>query len=137
MSYFVGLDLGQASDYTALAVVERTEPVQDDLFPRPAQYAVRHLQRWPLGTPYTSIVQEVGARLDRPLLRGCWLVVDNTGVGRAVSDLFRQSLADQSRRPRPPARLVPVTITAGFHARTEAGGWHVPKRDLAGVLAVL
>lgn len=137
MAFYVGLDLGQVSDYTALSVVEATDPVYDDLFPRPSQYAVRYLQRWPLGTPYTTIVKNVASLLDRPpLLQGCALVLDNTGVGRAVSDLFRQSLSDHSRRVNLP-KLVPVTITAGFHATKQKGGWHVPKKDLAGVLSVL
>ena len=40
--YFVGLDLGQAQDYSALAIVEQV------LMP-PAQpvYEARHLFRWP------------------------------------------------------------------------------------------
>ena len=56
--YYVGLDLGQAQDYTALSVVERSEkfPVgslpDPSVTPREAHYAVRHLRRWPLGTPY-------------------------------------------------------------------------------------
>lgn len=137
MTYFVGLDLGQASDYTALAVVERQEQPSDALFPLPPRYAVLHLRRWALGTPYTGIVADVATLLDRHPLPGCVLTVDATGVGRAVVDAFRVALADRSSRPQPPARLVPITITAGFHARPEAQGWHVPKRDLAGVLSVL
>lgn len=136
MAYYVGLDLGQAADYTALAVVERFDSVESDFRVKPSRYAVRHMQRWPLGTPYTKIVSDVAAILDRPPLPGCHLVLDNTGVGRAVTDLFRQNLSDQSRSANPP-KLVPVTITAGFHARQEKGGWHVPKRDLAGILSVL
>jgi hypothetical protein len=85
--YFTGLDLGQARDYTAVAVLERTTPPD----PRPEDrklhhYAVRHLQRLPLGTPY----REVGTRLARlfagPPLTGTMLAVDYMGVGRAVLD---------------------------------------------------
>src|SRR5689334_13159211 len=52
-TYVSGLDLGQASDFTALAVLEKT------IFPDPSptgkpviNYAVRHLERFPLGTAY-------------------------------------------------------------------------------------
>jgi hypothetical protein len=38
--YYVGLDLGQAADYTALAVVEQKSADEK------AYYDVRHLQRW-------------------------------------------------------------------------------------------
>ena len=48
--YIVGLDLGQAADYTALCVVERTfEPDPDDARRRVSSYGVRHLRRWPCG----------------------------------------------------------------------------------------
>src|SRR5438105_473244 len=58
-TYFVaGLDLGQATDPTALAVVERTRADADH--PRP-QHSLRYLKRWPLKTPYPEIVGETAA----------------------------------------------------------------------------
>ena len=47
-SYRIGLELGQAQDYTALAVVERAEtddPGAPDGIHR--MHAVRYLRRWP------------------------------------------------------------------------------------------
>ena len=55
------------------------------------------------------------------------LVVDYTGVGRPVVDLLRAGGLDP----------VPVTITGGDQATYERGVWRVPKRDLAGAVAVL
>ena len=125
--FIVGLDLGQAQDPTALAVVERSQ-ASDGVI-----YAARHLQRWPLRTAYTEIVRDVTTLLQRPPLRSATaaLVVDATGVGAAVMDLFRaESLGADD--------LVPVTITAGADAqKDEEGGWRVPKRDLVGVVQVL
>ena len=98
--YIVGLDLGQAQDPTALAVIERSRASDG------ASYAVRHLKRWPLRTAYTEIVEEVTTLLRRPPLRDtvAALVVDATGVGSAVVDLFKAvSLGGDG--------LVPVTIT--------------------------
>jgi hypothetical protein len=48
-AYFFGLDLAQTTDYTALAAVER--PPQTPLSPAGDWYALRHLQRFALGTP--------------------------------------------------------------------------------------
>src|SRR5215468_6955723 len=86
-TFIGGLDLGQASDYTALAIVEKTEHVEGG--ERVASYAVRHLHRWQLKTPYPQIVAEVVEKFSRPPLADSALAVDQTGVGRPVVDLFR------------------------------------------------
>jgi hypothetical protein len=131
-TFLVGLDLGQTADPSALAVVEvvRRFPAgavpDPDVTPLVNHFNVRHLQRWPLGTPYPGIVKDVTALLERPPLPGARLVVDATGVGRAVVDLFRQT----SLRPN----LVPVTITPGHRALFARGSWYVCKKDLAGAL---
>jgi hypothetical protein len=86
-----------------------SEQARDDLqtrglaLPKPA---VRHawtlrrriilvtlvLQRWPLGMPSVVIVDEVCELLGGPALGcNCRLVVDYTGVGRAVGELFTQA----------------------------------------------
>jgi hypothetical protein len=154
MAWYVGLDLGQAQDYTALAAVEQTEapaPTADaDIIPAPApdigeaqaeaptanrpakplpHFAVRHLNRWQLGTPYPAIVADVAALLAADPLKRCTLCVDATGVGRAVIDLFRQA--------KLPARLSPITITAGHSASLAGDGWHVPKKDLVAIMQTL
>ena len=127
MEYYVGLDLGQAQDPTALSVVERSEQFPHGSLPDPSvtrkvgHYAVRHLKRWQLGTPYPDIVRDVTALLERPPLPGCCLAVDATGVGRAVVDLFRQA--------RLSARLVPITITSGHDASRAGGGWETAGCD--------
>src|SRR5262249_15051200 len=123
--FFVGLDLGQAQDFTALAVLER--PPNDG--PEGPVYALRHLVRWPLGTPYTAIVPAVARIVSAAPLCGCDLVADQTGVGRALVDMLRQALV---------AYVVPVTITGG-HAVSQApdGSYHVPKKELVTCLQVL
>lgn len=129
MPFVTGLDLGQAQDPTAMAVVETR------LGPHPVTpgrlawyYAVRALPRWPLGTRYPEVVADVAERLSGKL-PGEPLVVDQTGVGRAVVDCFRL-------HPKCP-RLIPVTITAGHRAVQEPDGWKVPKKELVAVLQVL
>lgn len=122
----MGLDLGQAQDYTALSVVERLEPGADR---REPCCHVRHLERFPLRTPYPEIVARVAFLLHTEHLRGrCTLVADATGCGAPVVDLLRLCRV-------PP---VAVTITGGDVAtKDERGGWRVPKRDLVSTLQVL
>ena len=49
--YFLGLDLGQTRDFTALAVLERSPPTNAGTAVEKPDYALRHLHRFPLGTP--------------------------------------------------------------------------------------
>jgi hypothetical protein len=125
--YFVGLDLGQTADFTALAVLERPA------LPRGSDktvYGLRHLQRFPLGTAYTRIVPAVAKLVTAsPLAGHVSLVVDQTGVGRAVVDMLK--IAAQ-------CHVVPVTITGGQSVtEAEDGSKHVPKKDLVTDLQLL
>jgi hypothetical protein len=65
LSYFVGLDLGQSRDHSALAVVERADLMLDEIdhmtYARlmERRYRVRFLERIALGTPYPNVVERV------------------------------------------------------------------------------
>jgi hypothetical protein len=91
---------------------------------------VRHLERFPPGTPYPEVGARVAALFaERPLCNGT-LVVDQTGVGKPVIQLLRKA--------QPKAHIRPVTITAGHHsAPDERGGWLVPKKELVSTLQIL
>jgi hypothetical protein len=132
--HFVGMDLGQPHEFTALAVLERPLAFAEDLLAgrRPA-YALRHLRRFPLGTPYPEVMQAVIRLLSTARLSDPALVVDQTGVGHAVVDMLADAL-----RGRVPCLFFPMTLTAG-HAVTggEAAVLHVPKKELVGTLQVL
>jgi hypothetical protein len=129
-SYIVGLDLGQASDYSALCVVERTAaPDPANAARRLNSFAVRHLHRWKLGTPYPVIVEDVAALGRRPPLPLSMLAMDGTGVGRAVVDLFRGA--------KLPLQLVPISITGGDRGGSANGFLTVPKRNLVAVMQTL
>ena len=125
ITYLAGLDLGQASDYTALAILQRTITTN----PREKFFAVRHLERFPLGTSYPTICDRVVELFDEPPLSNGTLAVDQTGVGRAVVDLIR--------RARLQAVIRPITITAGHAVVPDDAGWHIPKKELVSVLQVL
>jgi hypothetical protein len=113
MTWLVGLDLGQAADATALAAVEQTGQ------PGAYQYACRWLERW-LGVPYPAQVARVQTLLATPELAGARLIVDRTGVGRGVYDLFVAT----GERP------VGVTVHGGDKVVCEGDAYRVPKRDL-------
>jgi len=119
----MGLDLGQAADYTALAVL-RQSAVEG--FRR---YEALAIKRWPLGTAYTEIVEAVGRLIDKHQLASQDLVVDGTGVGRPVVDMIRKA--------RMGANLRPVTITGGSKESCADGYWHVPKVALISCTNVL
>jgi len=127
--YFVGLDLGQSQDFTAIAVLERAELSGDW---DPAMYAwrktialrLRHLERVPLGTPYTEVVDRVVVvTRSADLAERCQLIADATGVGRPVMDMLRRAGLGSSR-------LWPVLITGGDMETYANGHYRVPKRDL-------
>src|SRR5215211_4243737 len=90
--FFFGLDLGLAADYTALAIIERPARARRE---DPAPLHCRHLERWPLRTPYPQIVADVGRMIRSDEMRAApeppVLAVDATGVGPAVVDLFREA----------------------------------------------
>jgi len=123
-SYAAGLSLGQASEATGFAVLEKRGP------PAEATYAVRHLVRFPPGTPYAAIVAAVTEAFAAPPLRDSPLVIDQTAVGRNIYDLFRNGNTG--------AAVLGLAVTAGHSAgKDDHGGELIPKKDLVGVLQVL
>ena len=148
-AFAVGLDLGQASDFTAIVVDELVRlpdgpsapPTVVDLGPfkisraAPAQtptfeHHFRHIQRFALKSSYPDIVRRVGEIVTGLKSLGrIVLVIDQTGVGRAVFDMFVQA--------RYGVPLCGVTITGGHQAIQDPERpslWTVPKKDLVGVL---
>jgi hypothetical protein len=128
--YFMGLDVGQAGEFTALAVIERTATGECVAGRQVFHHAVRHLQRFTAGTSYAEIVGVVKTMFaDRPL-KGGMLIVDVTAVGRPVLDLLYDAHIDGG--------VMPVSITAGQYAAVdERGGWLVPRKELASLLQLL
>jgi hypothetical protein len=111
--FTIGCDLGQSHDPTAIAVVRRL-----DSWPAKPVFQVGHLERLPLGTPYPGVVSHVSHMLGRPQVRGnVELVIDFTGVGRPVFDMFVQHGISP----------IGVTITAGDATSHEGLVWRVPK----------
>lgn len=122
--YILGLDLGQQNDYTVLSCLI---PSQQD---KSIVYSLPYLKRLPLKTPYPTIVELINNFISSP--RGIYkdyvLIVDYTGVGRPVVDLFKEH----------GLQIISINITGGNKAnwvsRVEA---NVPKRDIVSAIQVV
>src|SRR5918995_209971 len=146
MFYYVGLDLGQAQDYTALAVLEQqlwTGPEVDwadfgVFFPEgvePGGWVSPSV----VGPVYAERILAVNARYlkgplaaDSPLflrhlMRYPRLLADKTGVGAAVVDSFYEK----------GVYPISVTIHGGSAVTEEVRGFRVPKRDLVASVQTL
>ncbi len=133
-SLFIGLDLGQSKDFSALAVIECLRTVSyDSGKDEITQLNCIHLQRWKLRTPYPAIVADVVRMINNldPFLYPkdkTTLAIDATGVGAPVVDLFK--------REQIHAELRPIQIVGGANVSEEFGMTRVPKRDLVSVVQV-
>jgi len=118
----VGVDLGQQNDYTAICILEVEAGESENL------YNLRMIERLPLDTKYTEVVERVKAIFASPqMIRPKTLVLDNTGVGRAVFDMFVKAEMDP----------VGITITGGQEVNQTGREYRVPKRDLVMTLKVV
>ncbi len=143
VEFFAGLDLGQTNDYTALVVLQRSYFEDEGVSRAAASFQVPIIRRWPLGTKYTEIVRDVKAGLEDPFFRvervrwnggvdtdlaPITLIVDGSGVGRGVVDLFQEAGLR--------CQFAPVTITGGSTATYTDGYQRVPKVELVSTVAV-
>jgi hypothetical protein len=123
--HVLAVDLGQAGEFTALAVIEAQRQ-----FDVPTKCLVRHLVRFAPGTPYAKIADAVQGLRQMEALADAPLVIDVTAVGNGVVPLFR---AEESE-----LRVVSAVLTAGHHAEwDQKGSWLVPRKDLITLLQLL
>jgi hypothetical protein len=136
--FFLGLDLGQRCDHSALVVLERTRVLTGafdhvNYVPEtvPRLY-LRHAERFPLHFPYLEIpnaIKSIFPRLDPPSYDASpvpkTLAVDATGVGAPVVEILH--------RARLQTRILPITITSG----AEPHGHNVPRAALLSNLRIL
>lgn len=127
------------------------------------QYMATHVQRFDIGTPYTELVSRVSGLFTRPDYAGQTLVIDQTGVGQAVVDMFRQAQREPVTCPKCKGELDAclmcvgsgrillnaVIVAVDISGQLGAGGgatwvydedantWRVHKRELISVLLVL
>ena len=115
--FYVGVDLAQAQDYTAVAILKTVAPGK--------RYNLVHLDRFQ--KTYTDTVRLLKTLMGRdPLQRSGVLIADATGVGRPIIDMLR----GEGLRP------ISVLIHGGVNTTQdpETKFWHVPKVDLVSTL---
>jgi hypothetical protein len=127
-TYFVGLDLGQQADYSALVILER-----HGFSPQNYTFDCRHLHRWQLKTGFPEIVTDTvrwmnSEAVNKGARERTTLAVDKTGVGAPVTDLFKSEKMN--------ARLVPIVITGGDQITKDGDTVRVPKRNLVSTVSV-
>ena len=154
MNRILGCDLGQANDSTGLILLDESLKRTEDGIVWNCPY----IQRVELHTPYTKIVEQTATLLrllSEPQLarepieltaHDGWkvitsgpitmvepkvtLVLDYTGVGRPVLDMFLD--AQHAGKIPDSVDIIAVTITGGQHVTWDEYGVHVPKRELVG-----
>jgi hypothetical protein len=144
VGYALGVDLGRQADFTAISLVEKKiSPVPLELDGAidartlrqrvyPPKFTVKLLERRPLGEDYVEQASRVAQMVSNAQKLGMEteLVVDKTGVGVAVVDIFRRDFA---------LRLTGITITAGTTESNDpdprcSNDWRVPKQNLVSTL---
>ena len=150
-AFIIGLSIGTSQTTTALCVLEQrgrdTGEKETYGLPGPANwndqptipaptravyehsYAVRHLERLGAGTPYPEQVSQTRELVNRLKERNgrVSLVLDQTGVGRPVTELFRTAKLEPSA----------ATVTGGDTVSREGNEYRIPKRDLVSTAQVL
>jgi len=123
--YYIGIDLGQQNDYTAIAVLEKlrrylgiSKLTGDHAYEN--IWTLRHIERVPLRTSYIDIVDTFSSMTQELLFkRSCTFVVDATGVGRPVYELLQKKVKH--------CGTTAINITGGFHESQNNGTRNVPK----------
>src|ERR1019366_636071 len=122
-TWFIGVDLGQKNDPTAIAVLQRLVTLRAHQSPSLHTLRLLHVERMPLGAPYPRVVDRIREIVQHDKLAGdCSLAVDAPGVGAPVVDMLRAARLN--------CDIFAVNITGGDQQSRSGKTWNVPKRDL-------
>jgi hypothetical protein len=134
---WIGVDLGKLSDFTAACVLERSLSIGEKGWPernslgfRRCRFVCRAIKRYKLGTPYARIVEHVVAQCKRPDVRApIKVVIDGSGVGIGVEEMFRSALSGSS------IECHAISITAGrTWSIVGSKRYNVAKLEIVGVV---
>ena len=150
MAFAIGISVGRAGEPSAIAVLDVTPTVREEAYTvmvvnpdrlldepyearrsrmvegAPCSFAVRHLERFPVGASYTAIAKQAADVARRLQGQDVITVLDITGVGRPVLALF-------SRHGLEP---IPVTVMTGGRPLLAHGEATIPKGDLISLLQI-
>lgn len=136
--FYIGLDLGQRSDHSAVVILERARTFTGRFdhvnYTRETvtRLYVRHAERFPLHFPYLSIpgaIRDTFHKLNPTAYEASptpkTIVVDATGVGAPIVEILN--------RAKLPAGIIPITITSG----EKPNGNNIPRAALLSNLRIL
>ena len=134
--YYLGLDLGQCRDHSAIAIVEASHVPRGTIDPYTRQalsdvkLRVRHLERLPLDMPYPDVVERVRQLVMLPeYLQRIVVIPDCTGGGGIFLDHLRAA--------RMGVQIVPASITPGQEPNEAKGRHNLPKHHLITILEAM
>lgn len=122
--YILGVDLGQSYDFSVLTILDAEFNNSGKL-----SYDLVYIKKFALKQSYLAVVEEIESVIEFYGLHGNYaLVIDYTGVGHPVFDIFT------SKGLNP----MGVTITAGLKANQQAfNKVTVPKKDIVTYLQIV
>lgn len=130
----VGLDLGQAMDPAAAALLETFQYPAGFVGARDPRARCRALRRWPLGTDYCDIVD------DMLELGPSVICLDYGGVGRPVTDMMRKRAGQKGYK----GKIMPIQTTgsnalSNVRLKATAGGEYlvIPKVEIISALNII
>lgn len=125
--YYIGADIGQGMEPTAIAVVARDSNREDDDYPLECSY----LQELPGGTTYPDLarrISEIEAGLLKRKADIIKILVDVTGQGQPVIDLIRRSVESEA---------ISAQFTAGAGASSEGESWRINQYEMVANLKIM
>lgn len=142
IDYFTGIDIGQVSDSTAYAVIERHRAVPDlanlhegwherarkEARETPTRLDLVHADSIPLGVTYPAQVAILREMLLHPRLRGSAVYLDATGVGLGPFQMLKQAGVRNMHG-------IKITGSTG-PAKQAPEGWNVGKLELVSALQI-
>lgn len=136
LHFYIGLDLGQRANHSAISVLDLalwTGAVRDPYHGTlPVTYTlrVRALERIALGTPYPDVMQKLRNRLNHHEVRGhATLIVDAGGPGLPFLDFLNTFPLNAS--------LIKLLITGSGTPTHSNGLYHVSRAQLLTNLVLL
>jgi len=136
LHFYIGLDLGQRANHSAISVLDiaqTTGAVRDPYsgeIPTTYTLRVRSLTRIALGTPYPDVMQMLRNRLNAIEVRGrATLIVDAGGPGLPFLDFLNAFPLN--------ANLIKLLITGSGSPSHSAGLYHVSRAQLLTNLVLL
>ncbi|MEM7481075.1 MAG: hypothetical protein AAF481_07855 [Acidobacteriota bacterium] len=149
MALFIGVDIGQKRDPTAIAVAE-TDQRQSAHQSGDTHFVIRYLHRLPLGTPYPEVARRIAEVAEKAQARSNAFPIvflDATGVGKPVVDLVSEGWlhgdlyavyfthGDRRRVDGQRVTLGKAHLVSRLQALLQAGRIHLPPTLEARALA--